>query len=164
MIQNASFRNFKSLRHVDVEFERLTVFVGPNASGKTSILEGLHYLLRGSPAFVTQQFQGPRDPRLIFSRGVSEEEMQLACFGSKHALRLKVKRLSNVPVDRVVLGLPGPPRYEFRFEMKKLENEDSEWKNVESNSTFPDEFRESALLRLDARRLSQPSYIDRPTT
>ena len=44
MIQNASFRNFKSLRHVEVDFERLTVFVGPNASGKTSILEGLYYL------------------------------------------------------------------------------------------------------------------------
>jgi predicted ATPase len=46
MIQKASFRNFKSLRHVDVELERLTVFVGPNASGKTSILEGLYHLSR----------------------------------------------------------------------------------------------------------------------
>jgi recombinational DNA repair ATPase RecF len=47
MIQSASFRNFKSLRHVDVDFERLTVFVGPNASGKTSILEGLHLMWPG---------------------------------------------------------------------------------------------------------------------
>ena len=42
MIKSASFRNFKSLRPVDIDLERLTVIVGPNASGKTSILEGLH--------------------------------------------------------------------------------------------------------------------------
>ena len=48
MIEKASFRNFKSLRHVDVDLERLTVIVGPNASGKSSILRGLLSLARST--------------------------------------------------------------------------------------------------------------------
>lgn len=46
MITKASFRNFKSLRDVPIDLERFTVFVGPNASGKSSILQGLHHLCR----------------------------------------------------------------------------------------------------------------------
>src|SRR5829696_531286 len=45
MIHRAKFQNFKALRDVEVTFDsRLTVLVGPNGSGKTSILEGIHYL------------------------------------------------------------------------------------------------------------------------
>jgi predicted ATPase len=45
MIHRASFRNFKALRDVDVTFDsRLTVLVGPNGSGKTSVLSGLDIL------------------------------------------------------------------------------------------------------------------------
>jgi predicted ATPase len=41
MIRKVSFRNFKAYRSLDVELEPLTVLVGPNASGKTTLLEGL---------------------------------------------------------------------------------------------------------------------------
>lgn len=42
MITKVSFRSFKSLREVDIDFtSRLTVLVGPNASGKTSVLQGI---------------------------------------------------------------------------------------------------------------------------
>jgi ABC-type uncharacterized transport system ATPase subunit len=45
MIQHAKFQNFKALRNVDITFSsRLTVFVGPNGSGKTSVLQGIHFL------------------------------------------------------------------------------------------------------------------------
>lgn len=44
MIRNVSLKNFKSLRNIQLELERLTVFVGPNASGKSSILQGLNLL------------------------------------------------------------------------------------------------------------------------
>lgn len=44
MIQEVSFTNFKSLRRVDAHLGRFMVIVGPNGSGKTSILDGLYYL------------------------------------------------------------------------------------------------------------------------
>lgn len=46
MIRRVEFRNFKGLREVDLDLERFTVLVGPNASGKTSVLEGIYYLAR----------------------------------------------------------------------------------------------------------------------
>ncbi len=46
MIRRVEFRNFKGLREVDLDLERFTVLVGPNASGKTSVLEGIYYLTR----------------------------------------------------------------------------------------------------------------------
>lgn len=41
MIEKVQFRNFKAYRSLDMELEPLTVLVGPNASGKTTFLEGL---------------------------------------------------------------------------------------------------------------------------
>jgi Fe-S cluster assembly ATPase SufC len=46
MITRAKFQNFKALRDVEVTFDsRLTVIVGPNGSGKTSVLQGIDSLL-----------------------------------------------------------------------------------------------------------------------
>jgi predicted ATPase len=44
MIETLSIRNFKLLRHVDLRLQPLTVIVGPNASGKSSILQALTFL------------------------------------------------------------------------------------------------------------------------
>jgi predicted ATPase len=69
MISKVSIRNFKSLRDVQVDLERFTVFVGPNGSGKTSFLEGLDLLCRSfgrSPnienEYRTFQTFGAKDP------------------------------------------------------------------------------------------------------
>ncbi len=48
MIHRAKFQNFKALRDVEVTFDsRLTVLVGPNGSGKTSVLQGIHFFCLG---------------------------------------------------------------------------------------------------------------------
>ena len=44
MINMVSIRNFKCLRDVQIGLERFTVLVGPNASGKSSILQALNLL------------------------------------------------------------------------------------------------------------------------
>jgi predicted ATP-dependent endonuclease of OLD family len=45
MIHRLTLKNFKGIASADLDLERLTVIVGPNASGKTSILQALHMLL-----------------------------------------------------------------------------------------------------------------------
>ena len=37
-------RNYRSLRETDVTVDRLTLFIGANASGKSSILDALRFL------------------------------------------------------------------------------------------------------------------------
>lgn len=44
MLTRASFDNFKNLRRVDVDLSPLTVLVGPNGGGKTSVLQGLYVI------------------------------------------------------------------------------------------------------------------------
>jgi len=41
VIRKVHFKNFRSLRDVELTLEPLTVLVGPNSSGKTTVLEGL---------------------------------------------------------------------------------------------------------------------------
>lgn len=41
MIESVHFENFRCLRDVELKLAPLTVLVGPNSSGKTSVLEGL---------------------------------------------------------------------------------------------------------------------------
>jgi predicted ATPase len=40
-LKRVEFENFMSLRNVSVDLEPLTIFIGPNASGKSAILKGL---------------------------------------------------------------------------------------------------------------------------
>src|SRR3984957_18557925 len=46
MINKVSIRNFKCLRNIQVDLERFTIFVGANASGKSSILQAMDLLCR----------------------------------------------------------------------------------------------------------------------
>ncbi len=64
MIQKVSFRNFKAYRSLDLELEPFTVLVGPNASGKTTLLGGLDFIsnlgalsIRGSPFLMRPRVQ-----------------------------------------------------------------------------------------------------------
>ena len=90
MIEQVQFRNFKGLRHVDVDLERFTVLVGPNASGKTSVLEGLHYLSRVLAIPPMDFFQEERSPFLLYSRG-GEGEIQLIAIGPDRQFRLQAQ-------------------------------------------------------------------------
>src|SRR2546422_7388828 len=41
MLRKVEFENFMSLKTVSIDFEPLTVFIGPNASGKSAIFKAL---------------------------------------------------------------------------------------------------------------------------
>lgn len=45
MLKKLTVSNFKSIRHIEVEFGNMTAFIGANNSGKTSIMTALESLL-----------------------------------------------------------------------------------------------------------------------
>lgn len=75
MIDRVSFENFKSLENVSIDLGRLTVLVGQNGSGKSSVLQGMHLLSQiGLPRRREEQtawrhfrsiFSGPQDARRL---------------------------------------------------------------------------------------------------
>jgi len=73
MIRKMLFRNFKGLRSVEVSLEQFTVFVGPNASGKTSVLAGLFYLSQLSNKQPHEFFRDELHPFTLYSRGAREK-------------------------------------------------------------------------------------------
>ncbi len=68
MIETLALRNFKILREVDVRLRPLTVVVGPNASGKSSILQALAYLTERLSSPLAEVFAGQRSPANLSSR------------------------------------------------------------------------------------------------
>jgi hypothetical protein len=167
MIQSASFRNFKSLRHVDIDFERLTVFVGPNASGKTSILEGLYYLTQCALIETNEVFTGDRAPELLYSRGMSGN-MEIECRNADAAFRFEAKPLAPLSGDRPHPGLPSKysaPRWNLRVECQDRKEGNGAWGPPSADlwrDPIASRFRSAKMLCLDARTLAQPSYSDHP--
>jgi predicted ATPase len=151
MIQSASFRNFKSLRHVDVDFERLTVIVGPNASGKTSILEGLHLLTQLATSEPDKIFAGRRDPRLLYSRGVTSETMEIRCESEDTLVRVRAFPPPN----------PDRERWGFGYNLRPRGQDNRPNENYRDDN-LASRFPSAILLRMVATRLAEPSYSDRP--
>jgi len=71
MINSIRIRNFKNIRSADIELERLTVFVGANASGKTSVLEAIHYCTLGAQGDPKKVFGYERHCDWLYTRGGS---------------------------------------------------------------------------------------------
>jgi ABC-type branched-subunit amino acid transport system ATPase component len=81
VIQKVSFRNYKAYRSLDLELERFTVLVGPNASGKTTLLRGLELV----SDVATKTLSRPR-----FVDFVKRDEPALKSYGSNSPLELRI--------------------------------------------------------------------------
>lgn len=89
MIDKVSFTNFKSLRRVDVDLRRFMVIVGPNGSGKTSILDGLHYLAQATQRPLASILSGVFAPPNLLSRG-ADGPIKLALAGAYRGVAARV--------------------------------------------------------------------------
>lgn len=47
-IKTISIKNFRSLKDVDIEFDDITTFIGPNGTGKSTVLRALDWFFNGS--------------------------------------------------------------------------------------------------------------------
>ena len=78
MIDSIKIRNLKNIRSADVALERLTVLVGANASGKTSVLEAIHYCKLAAIGDPVKVFGYERHCDWLYTRG-GTGDMSLRC-------------------------------------------------------------------------------------
>jgi predicted ATPase len=154
MIDKASFLNFKSLRDVQVDLERFTVFVGPNASGKSSILQGLDLLCL---AFNTQG--GDTEGRVIGAKSHgSQEPVELSAEVAGHWYRYRTRSPDAPKIN--ILRPSTKWTGDGRGESDDPKAADwREWKGAPGGMV---PLPRSVLLRLEASNLIQPRQTPDP--
>ncbi|AUX41847.1 uncharacterized protein SOCE26_032720 [Sorangium cellulosum] len=159
MIETVHFQNFKALRDLTVLLDRFTVLVGPNASGKTSVLEGLAYVhrCRAHPTEPRWPFRGAGDPSALCSRG-GPDSFRIRCEGARDQDRLIV----SLAVELLGDGPWDPWHWSFeahhRGEVVRLPQ--SREPDPSESAVLDAAVPSVAFLRLDAKRLAEPAYSD----
>lgn len=54
-IQTVRIRNFRTLRDVTIPFDSVTTFIGPNGTGKSTVLRALDWFFNGKPGSLTEK-------------------------------------------------------------------------------------------------------------
>jgi len=169
MIHAVRFRNFKALREVELELDRFTVLVGPNASGKTSVLEGLHHLTRLAATDPRRIFEGRADIGVIASRG-AQGAFELGFSGTfrrkRGELSISFPAIEDYPFSDAyrLESRWGDRRFSVRRELRPPEDVvPAEVGNAGADVPLGLVVREAAYLRLDPDRLAEASYSDLPT-
>jgi predicted ATPase len=157
MITRAKFQNFKALRDVEITFDsRLTVLVGPNGSGKTSVLQGIQFLGRFAYAErLPNHFLVPASQHISQLVWGWQETPQFAF--DRTALHAAIIELQDTTHDKslVVCRYAGPETKMTQF-LSTLNGGQIDWGRAELSA-----IRSATLLRLDSAQLAMPSLPER---
>jgi energy-coupling factor transporter ATP-binding protein EcfA2 len=156
MIERVTFKNFKALRNVAIELAPFTLIIGPNASGKTSILEGLDCLAQLAHVKPRALFVGPRRLNVLRSWG-AEEAVELELRGAWAGYQGQVL-LRATERDSESWQFETNADWQSRDGVAKY-GASAEWAKgwglpAQAHSSTPG----TVLLRLDPARLGAPSY------
>src|ERR1700732_4794201 len=144
MISKVSIRNFKCLRDVQIELERFTVFVGPNASGKSSILQALNFLSR---SFQGQEGLLEGELSQALSRAANDNvELAAECAGKGYRYR------SRFPS-------PPSPSWSGTGRGVAVELNSADWEHWMPSQTNQTPLPLSVLLRLENSKLVQANLV-----
>lgn len=151
MISRVKFENFKALRAVAIDLEPITVFVGANATGKTSVLQGLDAFTRFSIDRPVASMLGsfPDYMRTLGATG----DVAVGITGDVAA----ELRVTPDPTD-------DPTKFDLTVTLgdEKFTRKDGtqdEWTAIRKSLASAG-LSTAVRLRLDPQRLSAPSYVD----
>ena len=161
MIEEVILHNFKSHRSTQFSLDssRLHALVGQNSSGKTSVLQALHYLSRlanyDNSSFA-HIFQYEREPQFITTIG--EDKMSVTASGFWGYSNRKNWQASYRWQQSV-----NPPWFPTAsWKVERDEGSLEGWKSSlnKAPSPIPQALRYSVHLKLVASNLAKPSYSD----
>jgi predicted ATPase len=145
VVQSVQFINFKAYRSLDLDLEPFTVLVGPNASGKTTLLDGLRM-----PAMLA-----PPPDELPIERVIPE---RFRSFGVSQPTELTFDARYEGYLGEVrVWGAGGPVA---RGPLSFAASKESEPGLRRANTKLLQFLRTATLLRFEARKLADASYSE----
>ena len=155
-VSRVEFVNFRSCKRVtlDLASAGLTVLVGPNSAGKSTLLYGTNYASQISRGKLRALFSGTRDVRRLRSSGATGP-MEIAIIaGSNVELRM-----TAVPVDddntKFTVTLKSPGKKSMSWNLPGPPPSPSLRDQPESGLFWP-----SVLLRFQADALAAPSDME----
>jgi predicted ATPase len=177
MLKSVRLKNVKLFREANIPLERLTVFVGPNGSGKTTVLETIYRMSQIGRRPVLKLYTGRFAPSQLIRRGPAES----AEFGCEV---VKGDRSLSLSLAFVEPNKPDNAKYWYftvekdnqeiyrtivKEESQKIHTDDpstviTATKDVETREDAawetPEDFQPiepGLLLRLDPAQVSEPS-------
>lgn len=156
MISQVSFQNFKSLKSTTLTLERITVIVGANASGKSSILEGLHILSRAATTNLREVFQDRSLLPSFYTRGESGE-LILQAQGERGGIRLRA-----LPSINPTVAIDPEREIDWSVHLDARTSTNDDWQSMEVLPDGQKILSSSAYLKLDPSRMRAPSYSPSP--
>jgi hypothetical protein len=159
MIQQVFFANFRALRGVEVALGPLTVIVGPNASGKTTMLKGLQYLLEAvRETNPYDYFEHNRNPLLLASRSsIGRTRVGIETQNGTVSFEFSVPK--GITLDTLYQQAGTTPDWKLTI-MSRRHGHD-EWTNIQEDAEFLAELPDVRLLKLEPALLasaSSPTY------
>jgi predicted ATPase len=157
VITEVRFEEFRALRDVRVKLSPLTVFVGPNSSGKTSVLEGIHYLLQMGWTRLSDVLRDPWHAGRE-RNAHAERPMTMALgFGAAGGLSLTVAPQPEqvaMPYLAELSASVGGTTKGLHPEYPQFDALGAEFKSLREAT------RRALFLRLSPRDLAMPHYSD----
>lgn len=147
MLHSIEISNFKSFRYAPFNLERLTVFVGANASGKTSILQAIQWCQEAANSDPVKVFDHERHCDWLYSRGGRGD---LCIELNTQSFSFGIKASPPKRVDFSKLGLEFYGQNEWSFTTTPV---DGEFRADAARSV-----RSMVLLHLNAGSLAKESY------
>ncbi|RKH67726.1 hypothetical protein D7X96_18720 [Corallococcus interemptor] len=163
MIEKVQFRNFKAYRSLDLELEPFTVLVGPNASGKTTLLEGLRMLsTNGAPALAKNSPRVPVIASNLRSFG-SDQPIELIFHGqwgrAPGRIHLRGNALNERGVVHPVSGEWAGKTFSFSKPVV-LSAASRRQEELRFYEKLKMELRATAVLRFETAKLAESSYSE----
>jgi predicted ATPase len=157
MIKRLYIDNYKSLVNFDLQFNDLTLLLGPNGVGKTSILDvmfALRRLLSGE-AKVTEVDVFPTSSLTRWqTRNTQVFEIDVLLDGDELRYRLELKHERDTKKARVALERlesKGKPLFEFKINKDEVAEVHLYRDNHSSGPVYSADWTESALARVPSR-------------
>ncbi|MDX1909417.1 MAG: AAA family ATPase [Bacteroidia bacterium] len=105
-LKSLSLKNFRGAREMDISFdELLTVFIGNNGAGKSTVLDGLAYFLKYLESLITGMGYNPnitglKDLDVNIHASMAELNLEMALNDALHSLHIEINRDSfEIPVS-----------------------------------------------------------------
>lgn len=158
MLEKVKLHNFKSHKDTELNFDnsRIHALVGQNSSGKTSVLQALHYLSLLANSSFANIFQYEREPQFLTTIGQNNMSVTVSGF-------LGYKSRTDWEASYNWTQRVNPPWYpRASWKVDREPGNAQGWSSSLSDAKYPipESLRYSVHLKLVATNLAKAAYSD----